>query len=733
MKRLTTFLAIFLFALTLQGQKVLTYQGDVSLMDEGKGIFTPPSTESWVAQGNNTIANDAGALKITYVDNNQGAKVFLNAAADLSTNLTIGKNYRLRIKAKHNGVGSTKLFLYDGESGGAFSDNLITDYVWYETTFIALRTDLCYIRNSLFDAGSIIWIDEWSIQEWYPDGRIITVHDANLPLKTPFTLSVWYDGKHPSSFTLDGTSVDNWADRSGNGHDAANGNADATRPTYDINTGRVTFIAANSTFLQSAGFGPLAQPNTIFVVYKITGGLADNEGVFDAITSIAQLFYINASAFKLHAGAQLVGPATNANDNIHVGEFYGLTSNYWINGDLVDAGDIGASVLDGITLGARGGLTTYADCEIMEVLVYDDEVSDVWIDMLTGYLDDKWNIPATTDFKGYIVMHDESEYFKSTWKTDNAGISNDDQITLPLESGGTYNFAVSWGDGSFDRITTWNQAETTHTYSSAGTYEVQVNGTINGWRFNNGGDKLKILTVENWGDLLLGTFLGSYFYGCTNLVINATDELDVSAITNFNYGFYGCASMTAINVGSWDVSSVTSFRAGFRNCTVLATLDVSSWDVGNVSNFIDIFQDCLNINNLDVSLWNVSSGTNFEYAFHGCKALVTLNVSAWNTSNATTFEYTFGDLGGMIVNVIGADNWDITSVTNMTNMFRSITLTTAAYDAILIAWAALAIQNNVVFHAGNSTFTLGGAAETAHDHLTAGGGHNWTITDGGGI
>ena len=59
--------------------------------------------------------------------------------------------------------------------------------------------------------------------------------------------------------------------------------------------------------------------------------------------------------------------------------------------------------------------------------------------------------------------------FISEWKTDNAGTSNDDQITLPLVSSGTYDFTVDWGDGTQDTITSHDQAEVTHTYSAAGT------------------------------------------------------------------------------------------------------------------------------------------------------------------------------------------------------------------------------------------------------------------------
>ena len=234
--------------------------------------------------------------------------------------------------------------------------------------------------------------------------KVLIAYDANTPLNVTESCEFWFDGHDASSFTLDGTSVDQWDDKSGNGRHVLNGNDNATRPTYNSATGRVTFINANSTFLQSSAFGSaLSQPNTIFVVYKITGGLADNEGVFDAVTSIAQLFYFHATVFKIHAGAQLVGLSTNTNNNIHCGEFNGLTSNYWINGDLVDAGAIGASVLDGITLGARGGLSTYADCEIMEAIGYNAVLSDGDRDKIMGYLSNKWNITATTDYKGSVM------------------------------------------------------------------------------------------------------------------------------------------------------------------------------------------------------------------------------------------------------------------------------------------------------------------------------------------
>jgi hypothetical protein len=55
-------------------------------------------------------------------------------------------------------------------------------------------------------------------------------------------------------------------------------------------------------------------------------------------------------------------------------------------------------------------------------------------------------------------------------------------------------------------------------------------------------------------------------------------------------------------------------------------------------------------------------------------------------------------------------------------------LNTANYDAILIAWAAQAVQDNVVAGFGSAKYSAG-AAKDARDHLT--GTHSWSITDGG--
>ncbi|NOQ37759.1 hypothetical protein GQ472_02615, partial [archaeon] len=49
--------------------------------------------------------------------------------------------------------------------------------------------------------------------------------------------------------------------------------------------------------------------------------------------------------------------------------------------------------------------------------------------------------------------NDASSPFNSTWNTSKAGVSNATTIKLPLESSGTYNFTVNWGDGNSSTVT----------------------------------------------------------------------------------------------------------------------------------------------------------------------------------------------------------------------------------------------------------------------------------------
>ena len=153
--------------------------------------------------------------------------------------------------------------------------------------------------------------------------------------------------------------------------------------------------------------------------------------------------------------------------------------------------------------------------------------------------------------------------FISQWKTDNpGGVSANNQIRLPLESSGTYNFTVNWGDNSSDVITTWNQPATTHTYATPGSYTVSITGTIIGFRFANSGDKTKIINISQWGDLRVGNN-GSYFHGCSSLNSTASDALNLTGTTTLTNMFDGASTFNGL-IGNWDTSNISHIPASNR-------------------------------------------------------------------------------------------------------------------------------------------------------------------------
>jgi len=254
--------------------------------------------------------------------------------------------------------------------------------------------------------------------------------------------------------------------------------------------------------------------------------------------------------------------------------------------------------------------------------------------------------------------------FVSTWDTTQAG-SASDTVVLPLLSGGTYSGTIDWGDGNSDSL---SYANRTHVYASSGTYTITISGTIEGWQFNNGGDRRKITDISNWGNLTITT--NSAFYGCQNMDVSATDSPTISS-TTLQYCFRNCQSITSMDLSGCDVSGVTNMTSMFNNCQAATSFGISGWDTSNVNamNYpsaqIGMFQNCL-LWNEDISGWDVSNVTTFQTMFSEARAF-NADLSGWDVSNAT-------NMLGMFVSARAFNSdissWNVSNVTKMTSMFR---------------------------------------------------------------
>ena len=404
------------------------------------------------------------------------------------------------------------------------------------------------------------------------------------------------------------------------------------------------------------------------------------------------------------------------------------------------------------------------------------------------YWYNQYNYTYNTSGSGYIQTPWDGSDFLSTWTATST-------ITLPLTPGGIYNMTVDWGDGtSIDTITAWNASAKTHTYASAGNYDVKIRGTIKGLSFNNLGDKEKLVNVTEWGPLQLCE--SASFYGSNNLTITAQDRPAI--LTTTLEDTFRDASSINTGISNWRTSNVTNLKNTFRDAVGLNS--ILNWDTTNVTNLEETFKGAINFNQpvpwstsavtsvsgafsgataYDQPLdWNLGACSNFAFMFKdavnltsaislitatgntfkgmfkGARAfnqpldtfdfslaidfesmfegalLFNMPATTWDTTNVVTMAEMFSGATAFDQDI---SMWNISSLTDAAKMFDGSGLTTPNYDALLQGWAAQvpAIQPNVNFGAAGIQFT-NATSLGAHNTLTSPP-YNWIISDGGGI
>ncbi|MCF6348584.1 MAG: BspA family leucine-rich repeat surface protein [Flavobacteriaceae bacterium] len=334
-----------------------------------------------------------------------------------------------------------------------------------------------------------------------------------------------------------------------------------------------------------------------------------------------------------------------------------------------------------------------------------------------------------------------AQAFITTWKTDRPGSSNDTSITIPTTGTG-YMYDVDWdNDGTFDEIGLTGNV--THDFGTAGTYTIRIRGTFPRIYFKNEFDKDKIVSVDQWGNQQW-TSMENAFYGCSNLNGSASDNPNLSMVTDMTAMFRG-ATLFNQDIGDWNTENVTNMNEMFReaiafdqaignwnteNVTTMFFMfgdarsfnqEIGNWDTGKVTGMKSMFLNAESFNK-DISDWDTGKVTVMGFMFHNA-IIFNQSIDNWNTESVT-------DMFRMFDNATSFDqdigSWNVANLTNATDMFEGVTLSTTNYDALLTGWNAQTLQPNVPFSGGNSKYCAG---ETAKNNMMNSDG--WTITDGG--
>lgn len=180
------------------------------------------------------------------------------------------------------------------------------------------------------------------------------------------------------------------------------------------------------------------------------------------------------------------------------------------------------------------------------------------------------------------VTPDDLGNFITTWNTENPGTSANNQITIPHGPGETYNYDLYWentasstSNGTTTISGSGAASSPTLTFPEPGFYEVQASGTFPRIFFNDGGDKDKILTVEQWGNIAW-TSMERAFFGASNLRVPATDAPDLSGVTSMRRIFHNADSFND-PIDHWDVSNIISLHSAFYGASSF-NQPLNNWD-----------------------------------------------------------------------------------------------------------------------------------------------------------
>ena len=288
---------------------------------------------------------------------------------------------------------------------------------------------------------------------------------------------------------------------------------------------------------------------------------------------------------------------------------------------------------------------------------------------------------------------------------------------------------------------------TTITFPSAGTYDIRISGSFPYMYFANGGDRLKLLDIKNFGIYALGsTSQQIAFFGCSNMVITATDSGNFGSVNSFSQTWRGCSSLTLFPL--IDTSSSTNFYLSWSGCSSLTSFPLI--DTSSGTNFDRTWNGCSSLTSFP--LIDTSKGTRFEAAWAGCSSLTSFplidtskgtifgggfTLGAWercsslisfpllDLSSGTNFEFSWYNCSSLTT--FPANAFDTTLATNYLAAFSSTNLTTQSIDDILVSLDTSGVSNGTFAQSGGQAPSATG--EAAIDSLV---GKGWTITVTGG-
>lgn len=282
--------------------------------------------------------------------------------------------------------------------------------------------------------------------------------------------------------------------------------------------------------------------------------------------------------------------------------------------------------------------------------------------------------------------------FVITVKTDNTGVSNPNQFTIPTNGSG-YNYTVDCDNDGVPELT-GNTGTATCTYGAPGTHTIRIGGTFPRIYFNDGGDKLKILSVDQWGTGTWDSMVNA-FYGAENMDVKATDTPKFATGVPFDAQNMFRNNKSLVGSGAnwnWNVSQLR-FASSMFNGAEKFNQNIGGWNVSNVTRMGNMFAGNKEFNNGgsdSIKNWDTSKVEFMDSVFAGATSF-NQPIGSWNTSavigmksmfaGATSFNQPLTNFNIAALRTTGS------AYVGAANMLDGTALSIANYDATIKAWS----------------------------------------------
>jgi surface protein len=241
-----------------------------------------------------------------------------------------------------------------------------------------------------------------------------------------------------------------------------------------------------------------------------------------------------------------------------------------------------------------------------------------------------------------------------------------DTFNLPITNNplAFYNAIIDWGDGS-SQAYTQSGGNVIHVYITPGVYDIKISGIFPAFAFNNSNDRLKVMKVKNWGNIVWESTSGM-FWGCANLDVTATDIPNFTNIQTSSNMFRDCSSLIGNStMSSWNMSNSFGMLAMFQGA-ILFNQNISSWDTSKVTSMGQMFSGATAFNQ-PIGSWNVSGNTNMSQMFSLATSF-NQDISSWNVGNVTNMSNAFRQATSFNQDI---SSWDTRKVIQMASMFAA--------------------------------------------------------------